>query len=272
MSREQAQASLSAIARRLEERFPEYNSGWAVNLVPVTDDVTGHLRRPLLLLAGVVGLVLLIACANVANLQLAQATVRRREIAVRAALGAGRARVVRQFLAESLVLGLAGGAGGVLLALWLTAALAARARGRHSPSGRRVRGRRDAGLHPARLAGRRRRFRPDPRAPRRPGRPAGSAQGRRPRAARRGGTRTRGVLVAGQVALSLMLLVGAGLLLKSFARLQQVELGFDAEQVLTARISLPEARYPEPAQQAAFFDALVTRVRALPGVTRGRRP
>jgi putative ABC transport system permease protein len=266
VSRPQAQASLTAIARRLEEQFPEYNTGWGVNLVPVTDDVTGHLRRPLLLLAGVVGLVLLIACANVANLQLAQAAARRREIAVRAALGAGRGRVARQFLAESLVLGLAGGGGGVLLALWLTAALAARA-GTDIPRLGDVSV--DAatlgftllvslaagigfGLLPALHAGR-----ADLQAALKEGGRSGTP----------GGTRARGILVAGQIALSLMLLVGAGLLLKSFARLQQVELGFDAERVLTARISLPEARYAEPARQAAFFDALVGRVRTLPGVS-----
>jgi predicted permease len=265
VSRERAQASLTAIARRLEEQFPEYNTGWGVNLVPVTEDITGHLRRPLLLLAGVVGLVLLIACANVANLQLAQATARRREIAVRAALGAGRGRVARQFLAESVVLGLAGGAGGVLLALWLTAALAARAEAGIPRLG-------DVsvdaatlgftllvsliagiglGLIPALRAGR-----ADLQAALKDGDRSGTP----------GGNRARGTLVAAQVALSLMLLVGAGLLLKSFARLQDVELGFDADRVLTARISLPDARYAGPAQQAAFFDALVGRVEALPGV------
>ncbi len=266
VSREQAQTSLTAIARRMEEQFPEYNTGWGVNLVPVTEDVTAHLRRPLLLLAGVVGLVLLIACANVANLQLAQATARRREIAVRAALGAGGGRVARQFLAESVVLGLAGGAGGVLLALWLTAALAARAEAGIPRLG-------DVsvdattlgfsllvsliagigfGLIPALHAGR-----ADLQAALKEGGRSGTP----------GGNRTRGVLVAAQVALSLMLLVGAGLLLKSFARLQQVELGFDAERVLTARVSLPETRYSAPAQQAAFFDALVSRAGTLPGVS-----
>jgi predicted permease len=266
VSRERAQASLTAIARRLEEQFPEYNTGWGVNLVPVAEDVTGHLRRPLLLLAGVVGLVLLIACANVANLQLAQATARRREIAVRAALGAGRGRVARQFLAESALLGLAGGAGGVLLALWLTAALAARAEAGIPRLG-------DVsvdaatlgftllvslaagigfGLIPALHAGR-----ADLQAVLKDGGRSGTP----------GGNRARGMLVATQVALSLMLLVGAGLLLKSFARLQQVELGFDAERLLTARISLPESRYAAPAQQAAFFDALVEGVGALPGVS-----
>jgi putative ABC transport system permease protein len=265
-SREQAQASLSAIARRLEEQFPEYNTGWDVNVVPVTDDVTGQLRRPLLLLAGVVGLVLLIACANVANLQLAQATARRREIAVRAALGAGRGRVARQFLAESMLLGLGGGVGGVLLALWLTAALSARAEAGIPRLGEVSV---DAatlgftllvslvagigfGLIPALRAGR-----ADLQAALKDGDRSGTP----------GGHRARGMLVASQVALSLMLLVGAGLLLKSFARLQQVDLGFEPERVLTARVSLPDARYPGPAQQAAFFDGLVRRVEALPGVS-----
>jgi predicted permease len=174
--------------------------------------------------------------------------------------------VARQFLAESVVLGLAGGAGGVLLALWLTAALAARGEagiprlGEVSVDGATlgftllvslVAGI-GFGLIPALRAGR-----ADLQAALKDGDRSGTP----------GGDRARGVLVAAQVALSLMLLVGAGLLLKSFARLQRVELGFDAERVLTARVSLPEARYAAPAQQAAFFDALVSRVEALPGVS-----
>jgi putative ABC transport system permease protein len=265
VSRDQAQAAMATIAARLEERYPQFNRGWSVNLVPVREQVTGSVRRPLLVLAGVVTLVLLIACANVANLQLAQASARRREIAVRTALGASRIRMVRQFLTESTLLALGGGAAGALLAVWLTAALAARAAvdiPRLSEiavdlttlgftltvslaAGMLF------GLIPALHAGR-----IDLHESLKDG-GRGSAGG---------GARTRAVLVTAQVALSLVLLVGAGLLLKSFARLQQVDLGFDPDRVLTARVTLPEVRYETPAQQVAFFDALLPQVRALPGV------
>jgi putative ABC transport system permease protein len=218
-------------------------------------------------LAGVVALVLLIACANVANLQLAQATVRRREIAVRAALGAGRGRMMRQFFIESLLLSLTGGVAGVLLALWLTDVLAAGATAAIPRLGDVVIDLPALGFTlllslvagllfgsvPALKAGR-------------PELHEALKQGAR--GVLGGDTRTRGALVAGQVALAMVLLGGAGLLLKSFARLQRVDLGFEPEQVLTARVTLPEARYPEPARQAAFFEALLTRLDALPGVRR----
>ena len=175
--------------------------------------------------------------------------------------------MVRQFLAESLRAGARGRCGGVLLALWLTAALAARAEAGIPRLGEVSVDAATLGFTLLVAVVGRGRLRPDPRGPCRPGRPAGRAQGGG-RSGTPGGNRTpRRCWSRRQVALSLVLLVGAGLLLKSFARLQQVDLGFDAEQVLTARISLPEARYLAPAQQAAFFDALVTRVGALPGVT-----
>jgi putative ABC transport system permease protein len=265
VSRDQAQAAMATIASRLEERYPQFNRGWSVNLVPVREQVTGSVRRPLLVLAGVVMLVLLIACANVANLQLAQASARRREIAVRTALGASRGRMVRQFLAESALLALAGGAVGTLLAVWLTAALASRAAVDIPRLNEiavdlptlgftlivSVAAGLFFGLIPALHAGR-----IDLHESLKEG-GRGSAGG---------GARTRAALVTAQVALSLVLLVGAGLLLKSFARLQQVELGFNPDRVLTARVTLPEVRYETPEQQVAFFDALLPQVRALPGV------
>ena len=265
VTRDYAQASVGTIARRLEVAHPDFNRGWSVNVRPLTDEITGPMRRPLVILAGVVVVVLLIACANVANLQLAQATARRREIAVRAALGASRSRVVRQFLVESLLLALAGGVVGGVLALWLTDALAARAVA-DIPRLGDVRVDWVAlaftlllssvagilfGVMPALHA-------------------AGSdlheslKQGGRGFSI--GSARLRGALIAGQVALSLMLLVGAGLLLKSFARLQQVDLGFDPGQVLTGRVTLPSARYAKPEQQVAFFQQLAGELRTIPGV------
>jgi putative ABC transport system permease protein len=265
VARERAQAALETIAVRLAERHPRFNRGWSVNLVPVSEQVTGPVRRPLVVLAGVVLLVLLIACANVANLQLAQAMARRRETAVRAALGASRARVIRQFLAEGVVLALGGGAAGVLLAIWLTAALAARA-AVDIPRLSEIRV--DAatlgftlamsvvagvlfGLIPALHAGR-----IDLHDSLKEGGRGASA----------GGQRTRAALVTAQVALSLVLLVGAGLLLKSFAKLQEVDLGFEPDRVLTARVTLPKSRYATPEEGAAFFNALLPQVRTLPGV------
>jgi putative ABC transport system permease protein len=258
------ETDLRTVAARLEAAHPGFNGGWSVNVVPLTEYVTGPLRQPLLVLAGVVALVLLIACANVANLQLAQATARRREIAVRAALGAGRGRMIRQFLIESLVLSLAGGVAGALLALWLTDMLAASAAVSIPRLG-------TVNVDPAALgftlvlsvaAGLLFGLAPATQATR-ADLHEGLKQGARGAA---GGTRTRAVLVVGQVALALVLLAGAGLLLKSFANLQRVDLGFEPEHVLTARVTLPDARYAEPARQAAFFETLLARLNALPGV------
>ena len=260
-----AQADLRTIAGRLEAAHPGFNGGWSANVALLTDEVTGSLRRPLLVLAGVVGLVLLIACANVANLQLAQATVRRREIAVRAALGAGRGRMMRQFLIESLLLSLSGGLAGALLALWLTDALVASATTAVPRLGEVAVDLPALGftLLLSVVAGLLFGTAPALQAAR-PELHEALKQGGR--GVSGGGRRTRAALVTGQVALALVLLVGAGLLLKSFARLQRVDLGFEPEQVLTGRVTLPEARYPEPARQAAFFEALLTRLDALPGV------
>jgi putative ABC transport system permease protein len=260
-----AEADLRTVAARLEAAHPQFNGGWSANVVALTDYVTGSLRRPLLVLAGVVALVLLIACANVANLQLAQATVRAREIAVRAALGAGRRRMMRQFLLESLLLALTGGLAGALLALWLTDALATSASATIPRLGTvevdlaalgftlllSVSAGLLFGMAPALQAART---------------DLHEALKQGARGTSGGGTRTRAILVAGQVALALVLLVGAGLLLKSFARLQRVDVGFEPEHVVAARVTLPDARYAEAARQAAFFEALLARLDALPGV------
>ncbi|HEX8696734.1 MAG TPA: ABC transporter permease [Longimicrobium sp.] len=264
---ERARAEIETIGRRLEAQYPDANTGWRFRLVPLREDVVGGARPALLVLLGAVGLVLLISCANVANLLLARAAARADEIAVRRALGASRARIVRQLLTESLLLSLAGGALGLLLAGWLVRAIA-----RAGPAD--VPRLADAGLNapvlgfalalsvvtgivfglaPA-LQGSR-------------GSPGGSLkEGGRGATDGVRRTRLRGVLVASEAALSLMLLAGAGLLAKSFARLLQTEPGYETGRVLTSRVSLSEARHPEPARQAAVFRQVLRRVEAVPGV------
>jgi putative ABC transport system permease protein len=261
---ERAQADLATIAARLEAEYPDFNSGWSVNVIPLTEQIVGSVRRPLALLGGVVLLVLLIACGNVANLVLAQATVRRREMAVHAALGASALALGRRLLVESLVIALAGGVLGVLVAWWCTDALVALASGLPRTHEIGVDGAALAftlavslaagvgfGLVPAMHVAR-----GDLHGDLKEG---GRSSGGR-------GSRTRSLLVAAQVAGSLVLLVGAALLLKSFARLHDVELGFNPERVLTARVSLGGERYEEEERQVRFFEELVGRVRALPGV------
>jgi putative ABC transport system permease protein len=261
---ERAQAELSTIAARLADAHPRFNKGWGVNVVPLREQVVGSAQRALLVLGGVVAFVLLIACANVANLQVARATARQRDIAVRAALGASRGAVVRQLLAESVLLGVLGGGLGLLLALWGTSAMAVSARGiipRATEIGMDARTLAFTaglalltgvivGLVPALHA-----TRSNLQSPLREG-GRGSTRG----------NRTRSLLVGAQVALSLVLLVGAGLLLRSFARLTAVDPGFDPRGVLTARLDLTSKAHGTPAQQVAFFENVIARIRQVPEV------
>jgi predicted permease len=270
-TREQAAADLGAVAARLETEHPRSNAGWGVNVVPLADEITSGTRAPLLLLAGTVGLVLLIACANVANLLLARGVARGREIAVRAALGAGRARLLRQLLVENLLLALAGGALGVLVALWGVALI----RGLVPPDvARYLTGWHAIGLD-VRVLG----FAlalslltglvfgaiPSWQASR-----ADLGQALRDSAqtvtAGRGRRRLGSILIVGEVALAIMLLGGAGLMLRSVLRLLAVDPGFDPRGLVAARLALPEARYPEDADRAAFHARLLDRLRAEPGV------
>jgi putative ABC transport system permease protein len=259
-----AQADLAAVARRLEQEHPVFNTGWGVNVVALHEQVVGDVQRALLVLGGVVGFVLLIACANVANLQLARAAGRQRDLALRAALGADRARIVRELLTESVALSLLGGALGLLFASWGTTALAAAAP-ESLPRAREIQI--DAvtlaftlglsvvagllfGLAPAIQTG---------RAELHTALKAGSR-------GVAGGHRARSALVASQVALSLMLLIGAGLMIRSFLRLTAETPGFDAENVLTMRVDLPGVKYTTSERRTAFFEQLLDRVRALPNV------
>jgi putative ABC transport system permease protein len=262
---EAAQAELDAVSARLAAAYAVTNAGWGVSLELLKEELVGGMKATLYTLLAGVGLLLLIACANVASLLLARASGRRREVALRLALGAGRWRVARQMLTESVLLGVAGGALGAALSVWLTDMLVALApadtprlsevsadwRVLLFAAGAGVLTGVAFGLAPALQASRY-----DLNESLREG-GRGVAGGR---------SRARSALVVGEVALSLLLLAGAGLLVKSFARLRAVDPGFDPEGVMTMRVTLPGARYKEPAQRAEFYAALMERLRALPGV------
>jgi putative ABC transport system permease protein len=248
-----------------ENRIPlDQGSALKTIVTPLKEVMVGSTQKPLLILLCAVGLVLLIACANVANLLLARATSRVREIAVRFALGATPARVARQLLTESLVLALIGGAGGVMLA-WLGVRMLGRMPTDGIPriEAVTVDGRVlafTAGL--AVLTGLLFGLMPALRAYRM-GMVAAMHEGGRGGTASR---RSNSALVAAQFALSFVLLIGAGLLLKSFQRLQSVELGFNPEKLLTMVVSLPARKYSKPEQSIQFCDNLIDRLRSLPGV------
>jgi putative ABC transport system permease protein len=262
---DQAGAEMSTIAGRLAEQYSGSNAGWSVNVVPMQEYDVRDIKPALLILLGAVALVLLIACANVANLLLARATARQKEIAIRTALGASRWRVVRQLLTESVLLALAGGAVGLLLALWGTDLLLALAP-EDLPRVKDVAldGRVIAftlavtfltgiifGLVPALQASR-------------PNLNETLKEGGRGTTG--GHHRVRGSLVVTEVALALMLLVGAGLLIRSFYRLQQVNPGFNTRDAIAVTVSLPGKKYPQDDQVAAFYTQLLEKVSALPGV------
>jgi putative ABC transport system permease protein len=262
----QAQAEMNVIARRIEEQNPVSNEGLGVSVSSLHTQLAGDYRKALLILLGVVGFVLLVACANVANLMLARTTARQREFAVRAALGASRWRIIRQTLTESLLLSLLGAGLGLLLAIWGVRIMLA--------------------VIPVKLPFWMN-FDLDPRVLafttgvclltalifgsmpaifgtridlnntlKEGGRSAGGSARHR----------TRGLLVVTEVALALMVLVGAGLMIQSFLNLRHVGPGFSEKNVLTFAVILPQAKYKEQPQRGEFFRQLLERVRSLPGV------
>jgi putative ABC transport system permease protein len=262
----QAQAEMSAIAARLAKAYPRTNGDIEVKIEPLRAQLVAGVRTPLLVLLGAVGLVLLIACANVANLLLARGAAQAREVAIRAALGAGRGRIVRELLAQAAVLAAAGCLVGLLAAYWVSRTLVALA---PQDIPRLQTASLDAGvlaysaalaaltvllfgLFPAWLT--------SGAAPRQ------SALSSRQALAGRAPLRWRGALTAAEVALSIVLLAGSGLLLKSFLLVSRVDLGFTPDRVVAMDLNLPESKYPTPRQRLAFFAELEQRVERLPGV------
>jgi putative ABC transport system permease protein len=267
VSIERARSELSAIAARLAKQYPSSNTNIVVNLRSFLDDYVGDFRYALRVIFAAVGFMLLIACANVANLMLARATSRSREIALRLALGASRWRITQQLMVESLILAVVGGVVGIVLATWGISLLSKINTGDLSRLDEvSIDGRVFAFTFLVTLI-------------------VGTLAGLLPtlqnshfglnevlktgdRSSTSSGGRLRRSLVAAEVAVALLLLVGAGLTLRSFERLVSVEPGFDPQNVLTFRLRLPDAKYKDASQAFAFLNEATSRVSALPGVDR----
>jgi putative ABC transport system permease protein len=263
----QAQREMNVIARRLELAFPEENQGHGVHLVGMHDDLVENIRPSLLILQACVLMTVLIACVNVANLLLVQSAARRKEIAIRQAMGANRGRLIRQKLTESLFLGLVGGAAGLLLAFWSVPAI-------ESLGVKAIPELADVnidwrvvgfcaalslatgllfGLAPAFETSR--------------GNPSAILNdGGRGSGAGSAGRRRRNLLVVTETAVAVMLLIGAGLLVNSFVRLRHVNPGFDPRNTLAADLPLPAARYPDGTARARLIETVLEKVQGLPGV------
>jgi putative ABC transport system permease protein len=263
----EAQAQMDTIATGLAQEFPQFDTGWGAILVPLHRELSGDLRPALLVLTGAVGFVLLIACANVANLLLARGATRQREIAIRTALGAGRVRVIRQLLTESLVLCVLGGGLGLLVAQWgldLLLAITPVSLADLGPvhlSYPVLSFTAAVSLATAVICG----FAPAFEGSR------GNVQEALKDGARQIGAsvrhrRIRQAFVVGEIALAVVLLVGAGLMIRSFGTLRAVNPGFDAHYVLTARVTVPTRRYDTDAKRLDFFANLTARLAAIPGV------
>jgi putative ABC transport system permease protein len=263
----QAQAEMDTISQRLAQQYPADDKGWGALVMPLREDMVGDVRPALLVLLGAVGFVLLIACANVANLTLVRTMGRRKEIAIRTALGAGRRRVVQQVLAESLLLSLGGGLLGLGLSLFGTK-LVVKVLSDELPQFFEVH--LDlpvlaftfaiavmvgvlAGLLPALSA-----TRANPNDALKQGLGRTDSDG--------GHNRTRGVLVVTEVALSLVLLFGAGLMIRTLGARRAVKPGYDPDNVLTMQLGIAAKKFAGPAQQMQFYDRVLARLRQLPGV------
>ena len=263
----EANADLAAIQARLAAAYPNTDNAGPAPVRTLRDSLVGDMRTPLLVLLGAVGLVLLVACANVANLLLARALRRQREFAVRTALGASRGRVVRGLLVEAVVLALIGGAFGVLLAVWGTKALTALHPGDQLLASVTVDGRMLAiTLALSTLCGLLFGLASALHVAPRQGVGAALAGGGRGGSANASAQRAKRTLAVTEMALSVVLLTGAGLLLRSFLLLSAVDPGFVAQDRLAFSVSLPEARYDTPEKSAAFISELLSRLRALPDV------
>lgn len=264
----QAQSEMNVIAKRLAQAHPDKNTNYGVRLITLPEDTVGGFRATLWLLFGAVAFVLLIACANVGNLLLSRSTARQKELAIRAALGAGRMRLVRQLLTESVLLALVGGGLGLLLALWgtgLVESLGSQVTPllSHVEIDYRVLTFTVVislaagiifGLAPALHVSQ-----PDLNETLKEGGRASGTGGA-------GRNKLRGLLVVSEIAMALVLLVCASLLIKSVMRLRDVNPGFNPQNVLTMNISLPSAKYPNGAAQTAFYNQILGRIQTLPGV------
>ena len=267
VSIDRAQAEMTAFAEQLKKQYPNnFSPRWTLSVKSINELATGRIRPVLLVLLGAVGFVLLIACANVANLLLARASARQKEVAIRTALGAERWALVRQLLTESVLLALGGGLLGLGLAYWSVKSLVATIP--EIPRGNEVGI--DGGvmlftlgvsvltgllfgLVPAMQTSRTQLHET-------------LKEGGRGGSADVSGRTVRRVLVVGEVALALTLLVGAGLLIKSVARLQRVDPGFDPSRILTFNVALPRVKYPSDTARTQFFDAALARIAQVPGV------
>jgi putative ABC transport system permease protein len=263
----QARAELTLIADQIAKQYPDPQKGWGIFLMPMQDYLVRDVKPVLYTLLGAVGCVLLIACANLANLLLARATARHREISIRAALGAGRGRLVRQLLTESVVLAICGGVAGIILARWGLDGLLAlaptslpRISEIHLDSGVLLFSLALSvvtgiafGIAPALLAART---------------DMNEALKQGTRGSTEGGIRgrLRSALVVVEVVFALVLLGGAGLLARSFIQLAHVDPGFNPENATLLRLSLPQRKYAQPEQQTAFANGLLERLKSLPGV------
>jgi putative ABC transport system permease protein len=260
-----AQAEMDAMSARLGREFPTSDDRWGAVVIPLQEEIVGNSRTMLLMLLGAVGLVLLIACANVGNLLFTRALSRRKEIALRFALGAARGRVLQQLLTEAVLLAVAGGALGVLLAYGALTSASTLLAGQVpraeeiSIDGRVLLFAIGVSMLTGVLAG----TLPGVRASRFDLNDALKEGGRGDGAL---GVGTRRLLIVSEVALSLLLLMGASVMVQSLLALRRVDPGFDPTNVLTMRVRLVAARYPTPGQRSAFFDAALQGIRALPGV------